>query len=120
VAAKHVTVKVSAPVSEYELWLIEAQRRGIKDDLGKWLRVVANYAIAAEVDGERPASLGRRRRLAEVAMNCVNCGTALGMKRSARKRYCSDVCRVTAWRMRQRTARTRRVAAVVRDDPLAT
>jgi hypothetical protein len=104
-AAKRTTVKVSVPVSEYELWLTEAQRRGLKDDVGKWLRVLANYAIAADVDGERPASLGRRRRLAEVAMACVNCGKALGMNRSARKRYCSDVCRVTAWRMRQRTLR---------------
>lgn len=106
VAAKYLTVKVSVPVSEYELWLVEARRRGLKDDVGKWLRVLANYAIAAEVDGERPASLGRRRRLAEVAMTCANCGKALGVNRSARKRYCSAVCRVTAWRMRQRAART--------------
>ncbi len=103
--ARHVTVRVSTPISEYELWLSEARRRGLEDDVGKWLRMLANYAIAAEVDGERPASLGRRRRLAEVAMTCVNCGKALGMNRSARKRYCSDLCRVTAWRMRQRTVR---------------
>jgi hypothetical protein len=99
--AKYTIVKVSVPISEWELWQTEAERRQMKD-VGKWLRVIANYSLAAEVEGEPLASLGRRRRLAEIAMTCANCGKALGMNRSARKRYCTDVCRATAWRMRQR------------------
>lgn len=101
---EQLTVKV--PRTEYALWQAEAKRRGM-DDVGRWLRVLANFALAAEVEGARSASLGRTRRLAEVSMNCANCDRPLGYKRSARKRYCSDVCRATAWRTRQRHRVTR-------------
>jgi hypothetical protein len=100
---RYTVVKVSVPDSEYERWEAEAQRRQMRD-VGKWLRVLANFAIDAEVEGEPVASLGRRRHLAEVAMRCVTCGAPLGYLRSARKRYCSDACRVAAWRQRRRSA----------------
>jgi hypothetical protein len=102
---RHVVVEVSVPVSEYEVWYDEARRRQLP--VGDWLRILGNFALDAEVEGERVASLGRRRLLAEVAMDCVFCGKALGYQRTARKRYCSDACRVGAWRMRLRSARER-------------
>jgi hypothetical protein len=100
--ARRIVVNVSVPPSEYERWKAEADHRQI--EVGDWLRLQANFALDAEVEGERRASLGRRRVLAEVALDCVTCGRALGQNRSIRKRYCSDACRVAAWRMRQRTA----------------
>ena len=96
-------VEVHVPPTEHERWEAEAKRRELA--VGEWLRVLGNFALDAEVEGEPLASLGRRRLLAEVAMNCVGCGKGLGFQRTARKRYCSPKCRVAAWRMRQRGAR---------------
>lgn len=105
--AKRVSVQVSVPASEYDRWAAEAKRRDLSVE--RWLRTVANFVIAAEVEGERAASLGRRRLLSSVAMTCALCGGGLGQSRTIRKLYCSDECRVAAWRMRQRTVS--RVAA---------
>jgi hypothetical protein len=93
-------IQLSVPASEYDTWSAEAERRGLSVE--HWLRTVANFVIAAEVEGEGRASLGRRRMLSSVAITCAFCGQGLGQSRTIRKRYCSAECRVAAWRMRQR------------------
>jgi hypothetical protein len=106
--ARRTRIEVAAPEAEHAKWAAEAKRRGMTVE--RWLRTVANFVIAAEVEGESVGSLGRRRMLADVAMTCALCGRALGSSRTIRKQYCSDECRVAAWRMRQRStlARSRR------------
>jgi hypothetical protein len=111
VRRKPIVVEVAVPPSEHLRWAAEAERRGV--ELGEWLRLQANFALDAEVEGERRASLGRRRLLAEIAFDCVNCGRPLDRSRSVRKRYCSDQCRVAAWRMRRRTEQQSRRTATI-------
>lgn len=99
--AERVSVQVSVPVAEYDYWAAEAKRRDLSVE--RWLRTVANFVVAAEVEGEGVASMGRRRLLASLAMNCAFCGRGLGQNRTIRKLYCSPECRVAAWRMHKRS-----------------
>jgi hypothetical protein len=99
--AKRIRIEVAVPEADHVKWAAEAERRGMTVE--RWLQTVANFVIAAEVEGERVGSLGRRRMLADVAMTCALCGSELSPSRTIRKQYCSDECRVAAWRMRQRS-----------------
>jgi hypothetical protein len=101
--AHRVEVTVSVPLSEYESWEAQAKRYGMP--VAEWLRRVGNFVLAAEVEGTREVTTGRRRMLAAVAMKCAWCGGGLGTDRSIRRIYCTDSCRVLAWRMRQRVRR---------------
>ena len=100
--AKRTRIEIAVPEADHAKWAAEAERRGMT--IERWLRTVANFIIAAEVEGERVGSLGRRRMLADVAMTCALCGREFDSSRTIRKQYCSDECRVAAWRMRQRSA----------------
>jgi hypothetical protein len=95
-----VTVRIGVPESEFERWETEARRQNMTVD--EWLRRVSNFVLDAEVEGAKVISTGRQRMLASIAVKCAWCGDGLGVNRSIRKKYCSDNCRVLAWRMRKR------------------
>ena len=97
-----MTVRIGLPEFEFQRWETEAQRQNLTVD--EWLRRVGNFVLDAEVEGTKVISTGRRRMLASIAMKCAWCGDGLGVDRSLRKKYCSDNCRVLAWRMRKRLA----------------
>jgi len=94
------TLRIEVPEKELERWEAEAKHRGVRVE--SWARRMLRFVLEAEVEGETTVSLGRQRRLASEAFKCLWCGGPFGTPTAtARRRYCSDVCRVRAWRFRQ-------------------
>jgi hypothetical protein len=97
-ATRRLTIEV--PEEELERWEAEAKHRGIQVE--SWARRMLRFVLEAEVAGETTVTLGRQRRLAAEAFKCMWCGGPLGTRTATlRRRYCSDVCRVRAWRYRR-------------------
>jgi hypothetical protein len=101
-----VTIEILLPQDEWLDWNRAAVRA--KSDLPNWVRMVVNTA-------QTPRDVPRRRRAPretpeplhwedEMAYErrCGYCGVLFDYDVTRRKRYCSDVCRVRAWRVRKR------------------
>jgi hypothetical protein len=95
---RDVEIRIRLTQDEFDRWQAAA---GTVHTVEEWARRMCNYALRIEVEGSR-ASFGRRRLLEEVAWRqCAWCGGWLE-SRTIRRIYCSDTCRVQAWRSRQR------------------
>jgi len=92
-------INLEVPAEELAEW--EAAKAE-DESLDHWVRRSLNFLLNAEVEGELSVTLGRQRRLIRAVGTCVWCGKRL-RTRDPRARYCSDLCRVTAWRHRRST-----------------
>jgi hypothetical protein len=81
---------------EYAAWKAEADRYELP--VGDWALRVIRYMLETDSMRRPPSINGRRRPLASEAMDCLWCGQALPKPFTVRRRYCSDRCRVEAWR----------------------
>jgi hypothetical protein len=67
------------------------------------MRRALDLVLTQEI--EAPTSVtGHARKLASLATRCRRCSGPLPFGSTVRRRYCSDVCRVTAWRERERAS----------------
>jgi hypothetical protein len=86
---------------EHARWLREAEHHRIP--LPGWVKRVVRFTLEARTTEATIA--GRPKRLVSAVMSCQECGVGLGGSApTARLRYCSDYCRVKAWRRRRRQA----------------
>jgi predicted nucleic acid-binding Zn ribbon protein len=97
-----VRVQIRVPPTEFQRWTDHAERERL--ELDHWLRRIVNFVLDAEIDGTKSVTLGHQRRLITEVRKCVWCGRALPPPIDVRKRYCSDSCRVRAWRARRRAS----------------
>jgi hypothetical protein len=92
---------LEVPEEELERWEAEAKHRGVTVE--SWARRMLRFVLEAEIEGETTVTLERQRRLDSEAFRCAYCGGPFGTRNATlRRRYCSDVCRVRAWRQRSR------------------
>jgi hypothetical protein len=83
---------------EYARWKAEASHHQLV--LGVWIRRAVRLVFETEIEGSITIT-GRPKRLSAVVVKCEWCGGGLGSA-TVRKRFCSDPCRVKAWRVRKR------------------
>lgn len=98
-------VELYLPNEEWLEWNRAAQKARI--DLPAWIRTVVNAARAGPALIRESSSRASREALhwedeAGYANHCGYCGFFLDFTATRRKRYCSDSCRVRAWRVRKR------------------
>jgi hypothetical protein len=95
-----VPLTLQVPDNEFRRWEAEALHFGIP--VADW----ASRAVTLVLDTEIPGTetLARKpKRLSSAVMKCKKCGGPLGGDPpTLRRRYCSDICRVRAWRARRR------------------
>jgi hypothetical protein len=110
-------IPVQVSEAEFARWNAAAQRKRMSVDA--WVRTTINEYLraAAGADGPRRAANSEQepahRRSRPLAWDdevddlreCEYCGWWLDLDATRRKRYCSDTCRIRAWRFRRR-ART--------------
>jgi ferredoxin len=101
---ERITVTVSD--SEHSRWAKEARHHELP--LGAWIRRTVRLVLETEIEGTTTIT-GRPKRLSAALMRCELCGRGLGSS-TVRRRFCSDVCRVKAWRAKQRRQRVLRDA----------
>ena len=92
-----VRVVIQVPEAEFERW--EAHRPP-DEPIGHWVRRAIGFLTTAEIEGTTSVTLGSRRKLIREIGACVRCGGRL-RTRDPRARYCSDACRIAAWRERR-------------------
>ena len=88
--------------AEYDAWRKEASRYQLGVD--EWVRRAVRLFLQVEIEGTTTIT-GRPKRLSAAVMQCEQCGAGLGGS-TVRRRFCSDLCRVRAWRGRQREGRS--------------
>lgn len=101
-------VELYLPREEWLDWNRAAQKA--QSDLPNWIRTVVNAARVARAPTPKPTPRARRAPLewedeAGYAADCGYCGMPLEYTATRRKQYCSDRCRVRAWRVRKRRLR---------------
>lgn len=96
---KSISVRVSR--DEYETWVGHAQTRGIP--VAEWVYRAVRLVLEADLPGTTTIT-GRPKRLLSRAVKCHWCGAGFEGAATRRRRYCSDVCRVRAWRARTRSS----------------
>lgn len=90
-------IQLFVPNNEFAAW----ERTKAEDEpIDFWIRRAINFMLTAEVEGTTSVTLGHQRKLIREVGTCVRCGERL-RTRDPRARYCSDRCRVAAWRARQ-------------------
>jgi hypothetical protein len=110
--ATTVEISLLIPEAEFLAWSRIAERH--RSDLPAWIRTVVNHHIETPVarptsTTRAPSALGAptlyRLDQATQPSACEYCGLQLPFDATRRRRYCSDECRVRAWRYRTRTRR---------------
>jgi predicted nucleic acid-binding Zn ribbon protein len=105
-----IAIGLEISESEFAEWNRAAQLRRLQ--LDSWLRAIVNNEIArrAATPGKpvppRVASFARLKDDYNPLRDCEYCGWPIAGDSSARRRYCSDKCRVYAFRARRRKAAT--------------
>jgi hypothetical protein len=94
---KAVTVELQD--EDYARARNHAATLGLRPDA--WICEAVNLVLYGELP-ETDRLTGRRQRLTARVGRCWWCGGDLGNVRTRRRRYCSDPCRVKAWRRRRR------------------
>jgi hypothetical protein len=104
-------VELSVFVSEAEFvdWNRAAERAGA--DLSTWVRTLVNARLVAPIQPVERSPAARPgtplRWLDEGGWrSCEYCGDYLDFTATRRKRFCSEVCRVKAWRFHKRAAKS--------------
>jgi hypothetical protein len=110
---ENTKVELYLPHEEWLDWNRAAQKAG--SDLPSWIRTVVNAAQAAPAPSRKASPRARSEALhwddeAGYAAACGYCGFPLEFTATRRKQYCSDECRVRAWRVRKRREAARRNA----------
>jgi hypothetical protein len=104
--AEHVDVPLSIPEEEFLAWNRAAFKT--RNDLHSWVRMVVNRALASPTPRPGARSVEHPQALHwlddDPHRPCEYCGLRLDFTATRRKRFCSDVCRVNAWRLRKRVA----------------
>ena len=101
-----VWAHLALPASELGRWEDAALRQ--KLSLTEWVRRVSNYAAATGLGGDAETTLGRIS-MASLITRCAWCEDELPGDATIRRIYCSDACRVLAWRARRRQFQVRTV-----------
>jgi hypothetical protein len=97
-------VSALIPEAEFFEWNRAAQQAGM--DLSTWLRTLVNdrhSPIERVAESPEPVAPLQWRDEREWP-SCEYCGHYLDFTATRRKRFCSDVCRVKAWRFQKRAA----------------
>jgi hypothetical protein len=99
-------IEIPVRVSEEEFVAWSRRALQTKSELPAWVRTVVNHALAAPTP-RKPRPTARTGSALhwlddEHAYACDYCGFDLDYTATRRKRFCSDVCRVRAWRVRKR------------------
>src|SRR5437660_1125700 len=94
-------VAIMLEEGEHRRWVAAAGRAGQPVD--RWVRDLINRVVDAERAGRRVAVM---RELIpptppQEPRKCEVCGQALSARATSRRLYCSDACRVRAWRRRK-------------------
>jgi hypothetical protein len=102
-----VDVTLRVPEREFFDWNRAALREKI--DLQTWMRGVLNHHVATpaprpsrDTPTRQPVALHWHDE--DRPTSCEYCGFDLDYTATRRKRFCSDLCRVRAWRVRRRLA----------------
>jgi hypothetical protein len=97
--AGSMSITCVVPESELRLWNAEARKRGYTT--AEWIRRMGNLVVGTGVAAGLEAPVGV---LAMAAMidQCQWCRADLPGDATIRRRYCSDLCRVAAWRARRK------------------
>jgi hypothetical protein len=100
-------VDVALKVLEREFYDWNRAALGGGTDFQSWVRGVVNHHLANPAQSpskgrstERPVALHWFDE--DRPASCEYCGFYLDSTSTRRKRFCSDVCRVRAWRVRKR------------------
>ena len=107
-AKPDVEILLRVPEPEFFDWNRAAFHA--ETDLQTWVRRVVNHhlAVPAPRAGNRPLpnqpDALHWRDDEDIRMSCEYCGFDLDFTATRRKRFCSDVCRVRAWRLRKRSS----------------
>lgn len=104
---KNLVLSVLVSEAEFIDWNRAAERSG--GDLSTWVRALVNARLAAPIQPvERSPAVGRKTPLhwrdERGWPSCEYCGFDLDFRATRRKRFCSDVCRVKAWRFQKRVS----------------
>ena len=93
-------VTLTVPDAEYDAWQNEARHHRVP--VADWIRRALRLVLESEIQGTTTIT-GGRKRLSSAVMKCEWCGGGLGVSNpTLRRRFCSDPCRVKAWRTRKR------------------
>jgi hypothetical protein len=96
-------IRLSLDDMERARWQHEAERYDLP--LDAWVIRVVRHMLDMQRKQMGPSVRGRPWSAAGEAALCRWCGRVLPTWVTVRRRYCSDVCRVQAWRSRQGTNR---------------
>lgn len=96
-----VPVMFLVPEPELKGWDAEARRLG--ESIEDWIRRMGNFVVATGLSDGSETPLGRAT-LSSLMSRCHYCEEDLPGLSTVRRRYCSDICRVQAWRARRRAA----------------
>lgn len=94
-----VRVELTVPASELSRWSKEARRQQLRTE--DWVRRLANLALAAGLSSD--VTTAGERAMVDLMTSCVWCSADLPGDSTIRRMYCSDRCRVLAWRDRRRS-----------------
>jgi hypothetical protein len=105
--ASRSEIEVSVRVSEAEFLAWNRAAFKARYELEDWLRIVVNEKLRQRAPRSSPRPEPARRRPLEPLEDeppyqCEYCGWMFDFTATRRKRYCSDDCRVKAWRLRKR------------------
>lgn len=89
------TVSIRVSADELEQWRGHATTQQIP--LGEWIYRAVRLVLETDIL-ETTTITGRPKRLLSRVVKCVWCGGQLGPRATRRRRFCSDACRVRAWR----------------------
>jgi hypothetical protein len=98
-------IKIELDDDRYRRWVIAAGRSNTPA-VEEWVSSLIDRVIAAEAPGRRNPVLHELDPppLPEVR-SCQLCGSPLAADTTLRRTYCSDLCRVRAWRRKRRPSR---------------
>lgn len=100
------TIEVSIRVSEEEFAAWNRRALRTDTDLSGWVRAIVNLALAEPTPrpprSTAPIALALHRLDEEPPYSCEYCGFDFDFTATMRRRFCSDLCRVKAWRLRKR------------------
>lgn len=91
------------PEDELQKWQGHASTQGMP--IGEWIYRAVRLVLETDVPGTTTIT-GKPKRLLSRVMTCSWCDRKLDQTATRRRKYCSEKCRVRAWRARE-VARTR-------------